>query len=65
MSAHRTPALVVQGGGPQLLLRNLWLRQCRLALRPRLCCLASRIASRAVPFRGFMRQFVNCRMLFL
>ena len=27
----------VQGGGQQLLLRYLWLRQCRLALRPRLC----------------------------
>ena len=60
MSAHRTPALDVQGGGPQLLLRTFWLRQCRLALQPRLCCLASRIASREVPLLGFMREFVLC-----
>ena len=53
MSAHRTLALVVQGRGPQLLLRNLWLRQCRLALRPLLGCLALRIASCEVPLQGF------------
>ena len=53
MSALRTPALVAQGRGPQLHLRNLWRRQCRLALWPLLGGLASRIASREVPLRGF------------
>ena len=37
------------GWGAAASLRNFWLRQCRLALRPRLCCLALRIASREVP----------------
>ena len=53
MSVHHPPSLVVQGGGPQLLLRCLWLRRCRLALRPLLVCLAYRIASREVPLQGF------------
>ena len=53
MSAHRTPALVVRGGGLQLLLRYFWLRRCRLALRTLLVCLASRIASCEVPLQGF------------
>ena len=62
MSAHRTPALVVQGWGPQLLLRNLWLRQGRLALRPLPVCIASRIASREVPLQGFYTsvRYLSC-----
>ena len=56
MSAHCTPALDVRGG-PQLLLRTFGFVSVAW---PRLCCLASRIASREVPLLGFMREFVLC-----
>ena len=41
-------------------LRAFWLHQCRLALRPRLCGLASRIASHEVPLLLFMRELILC-----
>ena len=48
------------GWGAAASLHNFWLRQCCLALRPRLCWLASRIASCEVPLLVFMRELVLC-----
>ena len=64
MYAHRTPALVVQGGGPQLLLRNLWLRQSPgVAVPPLLTDLM--VCHWCGALLGFMRELVICRVLFL
>ena len=64
MYAHRTPALVVQGGRPQLLLRNLWLCQSPGAAVPPLLTNLT-VGHYCGALLGFMRELVICPVLLL